>query len=90
MCCFTAFAEFGVAPNDSIVTILQRQNGNRVTVQLVNGRELTGRIRNVSSQLLYLEGLEGRDYFDAAIAITRINAIIVRVKGGVVSETQKP
>ena len=70
--------------------ILQKHIGKQVTVKLDNGGEMTGTVKMIGNQLVHMESLEGRDFFDAVISINRIEAIIARVKGGAVTEAQKP
>ncbi len=41
---------------------------------------MTGKVRFVSKELVQLEELSGRDYFDGIIDIKKISAIVVRVK----------
>ena len=42
--------------------------------------ELTGKVKFISKQLLHLEALAGREFFDALIDISKIEAVIVRTR----------
>lgn len=72
-------AELNVSGNDTVESLLKAQKG-RVTVRLRSGQEMTGTVRNVTSRLVHLGALSGREFFDAAIPIDRIEAVIVRTK----------
>ena len=72
-------AELNVSANDTVESLLKAQKG-RVTVRLRSGQELTGTVRNVTSRLVHLGALSGREFFDAAIPLDRIEAVIVRTK----------
>ena len=64
-----------VASGDSIQTILAARKGKPVTVRLSSDQELTGVVREVSAKLLVLGSLAGREFFDAAIPLEKIEAV---------------
>lgn len=68
-----------VKAGDSIQKVLEGQQGKKVTVRLLAGEELTGKVKTVTNELLHLSGLTGREYFDAVIDVNRVQAVIVRV-----------
>ncbi|MBI5445550.1 MAG: hypothetical protein HY900_30590 [Deltaproteobacteria bacterium] len=78
-----ASASFGEAPvvkaGDSIQKVLEGHQGKKVTVRLLAGEELTGKVKTVTNELLHLSGLTGREYFDAVVDVNRVQAVIVRV-----------
>jgi len=57
---------------------LQPLVGKRVTVHLLSGETLTGTVKAVNEDLLHLEKLERRDFFDALIRVRDISAIETR------------
>src|SRR5262245_15617029 len=69
-----------VAAADSIQNVLAAQKGKRVTVRTTGGQELTGTVREATSKLVVLGGLTGREFFDAAIPLEKIEAVLVRTK----------
>jgi hypothetical protein len=69
-----------VKTGDTLHKVLEEYKGKRVTIRLQGGEELTGRVKFISKELLYLEGLNSREYFDAVVDVSRIEALIVRVK----------
>lgn len=77
----TGFAEdISIKAGDTLQTLLEVQKGKKVTVRLLGGEELTGRVKTVSKELLQLGELSGKEYFDAIIDVTKITAMIVRTK----------
>ena len=69
-----------VAAADTIQNVLNAQKGKRVTVRLTGGQELTGTVREATSRLVVLAGLTGREFFDAAIPLEKVEAVLVRTK----------
>ncbi len=72
--------ELGVSPSDSLQTVLAARKGKPVTLRLAGGQELTGTVREATGKLVVLGALSGREFFDAAVAIEKIEAVIVRVR----------
>jgi hypothetical protein len=71
---------FAIKAGDSIPKVLEGRQGKRVTLRLQGGEELTGKVRTVTTELVQLGELTGREYFDAVIEVSRISAVIVRVR----------
>lgn len=69
-----------VSPSDSLQAVLAARKGKPVTLRLAGGQELTGTVREATGKLVALGALSGREFFDAAVAIERIEAVIVRNK----------
>jgi hypothetical protein len=75
------FAEAPVVKaGDTLQKVLEGYKGKRVTIRLQGGEELTGRVKFISMELLHLEALNSREFFDAVVDVSRIEALIVRVK----------
>lgn len=72
--------ELGITANDSIQSVLAARKGKQVTVRLSGGQELTGVVREATAKLVVLGALSGREFFDAAIALEKIEAVLVRAK----------
>lgn len=69
-----------ISPNDTTHSLIASQKGKRITVRLRSGQELTGLVRDASERLLVLSEVSGREFFDAAVPIGSIDAVLVRVK----------
>lgn len=70
----------GIAGADSAPAVLAAQKGKRITVRLRSGQEMSGTVRESSERLLVLGEVSGREFFDAAIPVDAIEAILVRTK----------
>jgi hypothetical protein len=69
-----------VHADDSIEKLLAAHKGKRVTVRLGPNDELTGVVKSVSSNVVHLGELSGREFFDAAVDVKQGRAIIVRTR----------
>lgn len=69
-----------IGNDDTLEKVLIGQKGKKVTLRLVAGEDLTGTIKEVTSQLVLLSELANKEYFDAVVATKNIVAVIVRVK----------
>jgi len=67
-----------VPASASMAEVLASQVGKRVSVQLRTGEELTGVVRFVGDRIVVIGELAGREYFDAAVAVDAVAAVIVR------------
>ncbi len=71
----------GVAvQTDSIKENLERHAGKVVTVRLISGEELTGRVAAVGPSVVHLAELARREFFDAVVRIDQISALILRMR----------
>jgi hypothetical protein len=72
--------DFTVKPGDTIQKIVESRKGKRVSLRLQGGEEITGKVRTVTTELVHLGELSGREFFDAVVEMNRISAVIVRAK----------
>lgn len=72
-------ARLAVGPSDTLREVLARHVGKSVTLELTSGDELTGVVR-LSGEVVHLEQLAGKEFFDAAVDIDAVAAVIVRVR----------
>jgi hypothetical protein len=66
---------------DTVKSVLERHVGKRVGVVLHTGQELTGVVTTVGDKLVHLSELSGREFFDAAVSLEQVAAVVVRVRG---------
>lgn len=66
--------------NSSLADNLKALTGKKVHVTLANGSTLTGNVKAVGNELLHLEKLEEKEYFDALVRIADIGAIDTRFR----------
>ncbi len=79
----TAAAEeagFTVEPGASVRDVLAKQTGQSVTLRLKGGEEIGGKVKLVGNELVHLTQLTGRDFYDAAVRLDAVEAVIVRAR----------
>lgn len=74
-------AKFEPRKDDAIKTLLARQVGQPVKIRLKAGEELGGTLTMVGDHVAYLSRLSGREYFDAAVNLDAIAAVIIKARG---------
>jgi hypothetical protein len=72
--------DFSIKPGQGTRAVLEKQKDATVTVQLKSGKELTGRVATVGERVLHLTRLSGRDFYDAVIELSEIEAVIVKAR----------
>jgi hypothetical protein len=72
--------ELVISANDTVQTVLAARKGKAVTLRLTGGQEITGTVRDASTRMVVLGALSGREFFDAAVPLEKIEAVIVRTK----------
>lgn len=65
----------GFDTSSSLTDNLKRHTGKDVFVHLKSGKTLQGYVKSVGSNLLHLEKLAGKDFYDALIRIEEISAM---------------
>lgn len=73
-------AKFSVAKTDTIRSVLAKLEGQRVTIKLGSGEELSGTVRTVGDSVAHLESLTGKDYHDAVVDLAHVEAVVVKVR----------
>jgi len=72
--------ELAITASDSAQSVLSAQKGKRVTVRTRGSQELTGTVRDVNAKIVILGAVSGREFFDAAVQLEAIDAVLVRTK----------
>lgn len=67
-------------PDDSVASILRRQSGQVVELRLVSGEKIGGKVEKVGENLVHLIQLAGQEFFEAAIDLESVSAVVVRSK----------
>ena len=65
----------------SIEATLNANVGQKITLRLNDGDELSGTLAATSPVTVKLTGLTGKDFYDAVIRLDQIAAVIVRAPG---------
>ena len=66
--------------NDTIQSVLQRQMGQPIELRMKSGEKIGGKLEKLNDKVVHLTQLTGAEYFDAAVAMDNIAAVIVRAK----------
>ncbi len=77
-----AFAQSKIAlqPNDTLQSVLAQQVGKAVELRMKSGEKMGGRLEKVTDKLVHLSQLTDADFYDAAVEIESIAAVVVRVR----------
>ena len=73
-------ADLSIKTGDTLAKQIGAQKGKKITVRLVSGEELTGTVKDSTTELVQLSELASKEYFDAVIDVSKISAILVRTK----------
>ena len=69
-----------LAASDTMESVLKAQQGKRVTLKIGPGDEITGTVKAVTPQLVQLAEISGREFFDAAVDLKSVKAVMVRTR----------
>ena len=61
--------------------VLLENIGKRVSVRMDTGDNLEGIVSKVGDNLVHLSKISGRDFYDAAVRIEKVNTVIFKVRG---------
>lgn len=80
--CAGLFAQgkIDLQPSDTIMSILEKNVGQTVDVRMKSGEKIGGKVEKVGDKLLHLSELTAAEFFDGAVEIADISAVIVRTK----------
>ncbi len=73
-------AKLEVRSADTVKSVLERLVGKRVSLVLTTGPELAGVVTVVGDKVVLLTNLTNREFFDGAVSIDQIGAVIVRTR----------
>ncbi len=76
----TSNAVSGTLSGGTIQYILSANKGELVTIKMQSGSEFTGKIVDVSGEVVHITELTGMEYYDAAASIKNIESIVIRAK----------
>jgi hypothetical protein len=81
-CCVTLFAQskIDLQSSDTMQSILQKNVGQMVELRLKAGEKIGGKVEKIGDKLVHLSALSGAEFYDAAVSIDDIAAVVVRAK----------
>ncbi|CAN5433184.1 hypothetical protein BH20VER3_BH20VER3_09530 [soil metagenome] len=65
---------------DSVQSVLERQVGKSVELRMRSGEKIAGKLEKVTDKLAHISHLTDADFYDAAVALDGIAAVVVRVR----------
>ena len=75
-----AQSKIDLQPNDTIISVLQRNTGQTVELRMKSGEKIAGKVEKVGDKLVHLSQLTGAEFFDAAVDTADVAAVIVRAR----------
>jgi len=80
--CSNLFAEgkIDLQAGDTILSILQKNAGQVVELRMKSGEKIGGKVEKIGDKLVHLSQLTGAEFFDAAVDVGDVAAVVVRAK----------
>lgn len=75
-----ADSKLAFIPNDSVSSVLNRQVGQTVELRLKSGEKIAGKLEKVGEKLVHISQLTGQEFYEAAVVLDEVAAVIVRAK----------
>jgi len=69
-----------VGSGDTVRTVLAKLVGKKVALRMKDGGELAGTVKTLGNHMVHLGALREREFFDAAVELNEISAVIVRTR----------
>jgi len=81
-CAFVAFGQgkIDLQQGDTVQAILQKNVGQIVELRMKAGEKIGGKIQKVGDKVVHLSQLTGAEFFDAAVDIGEIAAVVIRTQ----------
>ena len=73
-------SQIELQPNDTIHSVLEREVGKSVELRLKSGEKIAGKLAKVTDRLAHLAQLTDADFYDAAVEIESVAAVVVRAR----------
>jgi len=70
--------KLAIQPNATVLGILQGNAGKAVELHLRSGKQIGGRIGQVTDNIVYLSHLTGTEFFEAFVDVKDISAVVIR------------
>jgi hypothetical protein len=67
-------------PNDTMHSVLESQIGKPVELRMKSGEKIAGKLEKVTEKLAHLSQLKDADFYDAAVDIDSVEAVVVRAR----------
>ena len=77
---FAEEVKFEANDSASIKSNLEAFVGKTVELKLASGGEIAGVVASVGREVVHLQALTGKEFYDAVVRIDQISAVVARVK----------
>jgi len=80
--CSDLFAQgkIDLQPSDTILSVLQRNMGQIVELRMTSGEKIGGKVEKIGDKLVHISQLTGAEFYDAAVDVAQVAAVVVRTK----------
>ena len=75
-----AQSKLDLKANDTVRSVLETQVGQAVELHMKSGEKIAGKLQKVTDKLVHLSQLTNADFYDGAVEIESIAAVVVRVR----------
>lgn len=77
-----AFAQgkIDLKAGDTLQSVLAQEVGSSVELRLKSGEKIAGKVEKVTNKLVHIAQLRDADFYDAAVEIDDVAAVVVRVR----------
>ena len=75
-----AQAKIDLQSGDTIGSVLAKNVGQAVELRMKSGEKIGGKVEKVGDKMVHLSQLTGAEFYEGAVDLTDIGAVIVRVK----------
>lgn len=65
---------------DSLQSVLAREVGSAVELRMKSGEKIAGKVEKVTDKLVHIAQLRDADFYDAAVEIDDVAAVVVRAR----------
>lgn len=65
---------------DTVRSVLERQVGKAVELRLKSGEKIAGKLEKVTDTLAHVAQLADADFYDAAVDLDSVAAVVIRVR----------
>ena len=65
---------------DTIHSVLEKNVGGTVELRMKSGEKIGGKVEKLGNKVVHLSQLSGAEFYDAAVDLDAVSAVVVRVK----------
>ncbi len=73
-------SKIDLKPGDDLHSVLMEQVGKPIELRMKSGEKIAGKLERVTEKLAHVAQLTDADFYDAAVALDSVAAVVVRVR----------